>query len=308
MTQKSKLIPTFALANSPFADGLPSLQPAVSEWLYGDEKMSAYRADAKLAMPILKDCAIFLMQEARKDFFAISQDFERRALPTDRYIPGPMKLENRIRDKASREKVGPNNEPRFDDIRDYGRGKIDLDTPEEIAAISGVLDWALYAEVELPHGAFLIDLENRFKNPTPSGYRSLKANIVIPLPPGASRPYHIVELQVQHAGFERDIKAAKDNKFGFSSHRAYDGKREMEERFKTDPRFWTTDPVTGTTALTPAISKHYGAIIRACTDKHNKYSEIHGLKNINFKPYEDRRFEMAMTALNAIAPKDLTFE
>lgn len=291
--RRTDLNKSFVQASDYFGECLPTMQPSLPGFLMPEEKIAMYKADALLVMPKLRDIAIFLMREARNDYEILVDPIETGILTVGQYNPGEIKKDERIRQKAEREKRDTDDTPRYDDIRDYGRSRTYVNNPNEVAAMCEVFEWAEYAEVELPHGARVIDVENRFAKPTPSGYRSLKANIAIPMI-DAPRPYHIVELQVQHKGFETEIEQMRKNRFHRNSHEAYQGGREMEGRFWTEESFWKSNNSFGTTQLSYEVAKRYGEMIRVCKDIHGKAAQKFGLNNIDFDPFFKRRMGMAL--------------
>ncbi len=274
----------------------PETQPELDPSLSDEEKIALYKADASACMPKLKDIAVFILREAREDYETVTSDFNH-SLSMSSYDPGDLKKDDRIVKKATVEKRGKDGEPRFDDIRDYGRSRVFGQTPDECAAVCEVVNWASYADGrKLPHNALVIDIDDRFSNPTPSGYRSYKATLAIPLDESESeRPYHIVELQVQHHGFEMEIKfhPAK-NRFHQDSHDAYKNVRTMNERFKQGDCTWDT-----------ALAKHLGAYIRTCQAIHQSAAEHSGLDRYDPDKFLKRRLEMALNEA-APPPKDLS--
>lgn len=293
MAKRKDLNKSFFRATDYFGDHLPRMQPSVPDYFTSEEIMAIYKADAQLVMPRLRDVTVFLMREARKDYELLVDPIEAGVLCTSQYDEGKIKCDARIVDKASREKCDTSGRARFDDILDYGRSRVFGRNGGEIGALCGVFEWAEYAGIELPHGARVVDVENRYPKPTPSGYRSLKANIAIPIP-DAPRPYHIVELQVLHKGFEAEIETMRRNKFSRNSHESYQGGREMEGRFWHDESFWKPDKRTGTTQLSYEVAKRYAELVRTCKDIHSKAAEKFGLNKIDFDPFFYHRMGMAL--------------
>lgn len=279
-------------ATALFSEGLPEFQPSLPSFFSDEDKIAAYKSDAMVVTPYIRDIALYLMREARKDYDVMVDPTHVGVLNVGQYDCGDIKCDSRIIRKATREKRGSEGEPRYDDVRDYGRARIYCNSPGEVAVLTQVCEWAYYADVPLPLGARIIDVENRFEKPTPSGYRSLKANIAIPLPDAQPRPFHIIELQVLHRGFEEEIERERRNKFHRNSHEAYEGEREMTERFWTEESFWKVSDIHGTTGLSYEVARRYGDMIRACRDIHAKAAAHHGLNDIDFEPFFLRRISM----------------
>ena len=263
----------------------PETQPILDPSLTEEQVVACYKADAFVCMRKLRDIANFVIEEARKDYEEVTSDFTHN-MNAGSYEAGALKKDSRIYPKAREEKKGKKGEPRFDDLRDYGRGRIFGNNPEEVASVCEVINWASYADGrKLPHQALVIDIDDRIQNPTPSGYRSFKATLAIPMSEEESeRPYHIVELQVQHYGFEQEIKYhPARNRFGTDSHDTYKHIREMERRFKEGNVTWST-----------ALAKQYGAYIRTCKSIHEQAAEHADLHRYDPSPFRNKRFQMAL--------------
>lgn len=247
-------------------------------------KSQTYLADAVEGTAKIRDIALFLMKIGRSDYDDMG-GYGVGVLKLQNYNPGPLKRDFRIHNKAHGEKQGINGEGRYDDILDYGRGRIYAQTAEEVGLLCAAIEWAFMSDVELPHGARIIDVENRFEEPTPNGHRSLRANIAIPLE-NSARPYHIIELQVQHEAFEKEIEAkrtAMNNKYGLTSHSGYERRQYMRGRFN-DPNDFHNDPNVPIT-WSAEIAKQYGEVIRICHKIHNDASAKYELDNIDFDYY-----------------------
>jgi len=247
----------FPNKDSFFEDGiLPFRQPTTN--------VKEAFEDAQEAVPLLSDIANYIIQTSKDSLICTGHD---TTLTNKSLRMGKMKSETRLRAKAIEEKGD------ISKICDIARGTIDGSTPEEIAALSAFLDMAYWNEIELPGGARIIDLKNRFEEPTLTDYSSVKAKIAVPLSGKTGRDYHIVELMVTHKGFEQDIKNQNKNRFHRNSHETYELEREIEGRFKSED-------------LGPEISKKLGRYIRIARKTHKDLKEKHGLNRIDYKPFE----------------------
>ncbi len=266
-------------------------------------KSQAYSSDAKEATAKIRDVAMFFLQAGRSDYDDMG-GYEVGVLKLQNYSAGPLKREFRIHNKAHGEKQGIDGEGRYDDILDYGRGRIYAQTAEEVGLLCAAIECCFIMDVELPYGARIIDVENRFEKPTPNGHRALKANIAIPLE-NSARPYHIIELQVQHEAFEKEIEAKKtamNNKYGLTSHSGYERRQYMRGRFN-DPDDYHNDPDVPI-SWGPEITKLYGQVIRICHQIHNDASAKYGLDNIDFDRYYEFRESKHFASLENHRPEE----
>ena len=76
-------------------------------------------------------------------------------------------------------------------LYDIVRGAVMCSTQEQICAIVAALHSHPRVQV--------VRLKNRFKNPTPSGFRDININLRVEIGPGGSGVYHVCELQIHLA-------------------------------------------------------------------------------------------------------------
>lgn len=179
--------------------------------------------------------------------------------PKISYKDGGIKDIWRIIKKALDEYGG-----KFQKIRDVARCAIEGETSEEIAALCVVMEWMKDNDYELPGGARIVEIDNRFKVATGTRYRSLKAVVAIPIE-GGERPYHLAEIMVRHKGFEKDIdhvlRRGKGNRV---SHQIYHLVRSFEERYAKSS--WPGE-----------IYKKYKQHWQDVVDIHDEARDNHGL-------------------------------
>jgi len=171
---------------------------------------------------------------------------------------------NRLYDKADTKYEG-----HFSGILDYRRSRINLNSPTQIAALCSVMEWCEQYDVELPHGAVIIDTDNRFKYPSNTGHSMYAANIAIPIPNKPDK-YHIVEMVITHEGFEKSIKADE-------SHETYEKERKLRKRAQTDK------------PLNEDAGKYWTKIIRTARNLHNRWRKHYKLDEIPFEKFERLR-------------------
>ena len=100
-------------------------------------------------------------------------------------LKDPKRAEEKARDDYGARKDGPGESWLYDVVR----GMVECDTQEEVCAVIA----ALHALSLSSPRVQVIRLKNRFKSPTPSGFRDVNLNLRIEI---ASNVFHICELQV----------------------------------------------------------------------------------------------------------------
>lgn len=214
--------------------------------------------DALKVQPLMREIVTPLIEKSNQ----ILQNVKPSSFIRTRcYRQGPVKNMVRLKQKAENDYKG-----NFVEIKDVVRGCFELDDNLKIAAVSSVLDWACENEVPLPHGARVVISDNRFKDPTETGYSSHKANIAIPIPDEPGR-WHISELMLYHSGFEKQIKEDKKNKFSSNSHESYEKLRYLKGIAKNR-------------GLTRDEAKSFGFLRRALKDIHRNARKAYCIDDI----------------------------
>ncbi len=254
----------FLDSTTAFPDGIPKTQSSNTP-----EQLKADGAKVRDLVPSIVSA---LIETANEDLF---QNGCFKPIINSSFGMAAPKSEARMLEKARDEYQGV-----YVDLRDVERGSIDLRRPEHIAAFCTVLDWAKENQVQLPHGAVICIVENRFSNPTDTGYSSHKANIVIPIPDEPGR-HHIVELMTVHGGFEEYIKLHK-------SHQYYENERTLRGYLMTHGD--TYEPAIGKLAIQQR---------RILLKMHADGRKLCNFDQIDFKPFIEHRSKLSDEELAA---------
>ena len=118
----------------------------------------------------------------------------------------PLKGRDRAAEKARDDYSSRADGPGEAWLYDIVRGSIECDTQDQICAIVAALR-------ELHPRVQIVRLKNRFKNPTPSGFRDVNMNLRIEV--GGTGVFHLCELQIH-------LKAIYDFNYENHSHHHYE--------------------------------------------------------------------------------------
>jgi tetratricopeptide (TPR) repeat protein len=103
----------------------------------------------------------------------------------------PLKGRERATAKANDDYSGRAAGPGEAWLFDIVRASVECETEAQIAAV--------VAQILASPNVEVIRLKNRFRNPTPAGFRDINMNIKVLMPEVGEGVYHICELQVHHA-------------------------------------------------------------------------------------------------------------
>jgi len=258
-----------------FPDGIPKTQCS--------NTAEGLREDGAKIRPLVKSIVSALINTANEDLECLGY-FDYILMGS--FEMAKPKAISRMNDKADEDYEGS-----FVDIRDAERGSVDLRRPEHIAAFCSVVDWAHQNKVVLPHNAVICITDNRFRNPTESGYSSHKANIVVPIP-GEPGRHHIFELMTKNGEFERIIEQDKKNRLERGSHEAYDLKRRLDGRYNLGK-------------FKPQDAMFYAQVYNIIHQIHANARRICRFDEIDFEPFMKHREAESLEELKMAIAKEI---